>query len=64
MLKNESEIIMKKSAIFALLLLCSVLTSYIFRDMDFLANVFIILNSLTFIMTVLFLVIEHVQYRK
>ena len=55
---------MKKSAIFALLLLCSVLTSYIFRDMDFLANVFIILNSLTFIMTVLFLVIEHVQYRK
>ena len=64
MLKNESEPIMKKSAIFALLLLCSVLTSYIFRDMDFLANVFIILNSLTFIMTVLFLVIEHVQYRK
>ena len=64
MLKNESEIIRKKSAIFALLLLCSVLTSYIFRDMDFLANVFIILNSLTFIMTVLFLVIEHVQYRK
>lgn len=64
MLKNESELIMKKSAIFALLLLCSVLTSYIFRDMDFLANVFIILNSLTFIMTVLFLVIEHVQYRK
>ena len=64
MLKNESEQIMKKSAIFALLLLCSVLTSYIFRDMDFLANVFIILNSLTFIMTVLFLVIEHVQYRK
>ena len=64
MLKNESEVIMKKSAIFALLLLCSVLTSYIFRDMDFLANVFIILNSLTFIMTVLFLVIEHVQYRK
>ena len=64
MLKNESELIMKKSAIFALLLLCSVLTSYIFRDMDFLANVFIILNSLTFIMTFLFLVIEHVQYRK
>ena len=64
MLKNESELIMKKSAIFALLLLCSVLTSYIFRDMDFLANVFIILNSLTFIMTVLFLVIEHIQNRK
>ena len=64
MLKNESELIMKKSAIFALLLLCSVLTSYIFRDMDFLANVFIILNSLKFIMTVLFLVIEHVHYRK
>lgn len=40
MLKNESELIMKKSAIFALLLLCSVLTSYIFRDMDFLAERF------------------------
>ena len=64
MLKNESELIMKKSAIFALLLLCSVLTSYIFRDMDFLTDVFIILNSLTFIMTVLFLVIEHIQNRK
>lgn len=55
---------MKKSKIFALLFLCSVLTSYIFRNVDSLTDAFIVLNSLTFIMTLVFLIIEHIQNRK
>jgi phosphoglycerol transferase MdoB-like AlkP superfamily enzyme len=55
---------MKKSKIFALLFLCSVLTSYIFRNVDSLTDAFIVLNSLTFIMTLIFLIIEHLQNRK